>query len=66
VTAHRVTFLERVRKCFKNGATHNSDAARIFVKEGPVTDVVRTLSLAILHKNYFDATAQFLIDYHRI
>jgi len=29
-----------------------------FVREGPVTDVVRVQSLAILHKDHFEVTAQ--------
>jgi len=32
-----------------------SGAARNFVREGPVTDVIRVESLAILHKDHFDA-----------
>jgi len=31
----------------------------IFVREGPVTDVVRFQTLAILHKNHIDVTGQF-------
>jgi len=37
-----------------------------FVREGPVTDVVRFQTLAILHKNHFDVTGQFLVYYNRI
>jgi len=38
-----------------------SGAARNFVREGPVTDVVRVQSLAILHEDHFNVTAQFLV-----
>jgi len=31
--------------------------ARNFVREGPVTDVVRFQTLAILQKNHFDVTS---------
>jgi len=41
-------------------------AARDFVREGPVTDVVRFHTLAILHKDHFDVTGQFLVYYNRI
>jgi len=41
-----------------------SGAARNFVREGPVTKVVRVQSLVILHKDYFDVTAQFLVYYN--
>jgi len=41
-------------------------AARNFVQEGPVTDVVRFQTLAILHKDHFDVTGQFLVCYNRI
>jgi len=41
-------------------------AARNFVREGPVTDVVRFQTLAILHKDHFDVTGQFLVCYNRI
>jgi len=41
-------------------------AARNFVRERPVTDVVRFKTLAILHKDYFDVTVQFLVYYNRI
>ena len=40
--------------------------AKNFVQERPVTDVVRFQTLAILHKNYFDVTVQFLVYYNRI
>jgi len=43
-----------------------SGAAKNFVREGPVTDVVRFQSLAILHEDHFDDTAQVLIYYNRI
>jgi len=33
-----------------------SGAVRNFVREGPVTDVVRFQILAILHKDHFDVT----------
>jgi len=39
--------------------------ARNFVREMPVTDVVRFQTLAILHKDYFDVTVQFLVYYNR-
>jgi len=41
-------------------------AARNFVREGPVADVVRLQTLAILHKDYFNVTGKFLICYNRI
>jgi len=41
-------------------------AARNFVREGPVTDVVRFQTLAILRKDHFDVTGQFLVNYNRI
>jgi len=41
-------------------------AARNFAREGPVTDVVRFQTLAILHKDHFDVTGQFLVNYNRI
>jgi len=44
----------------------NRGAAGNFVREGPVTDVVRFQTLAILHKDHFDVTGQFLIYYSRI
>ena len=44
----------------------NRGAARNFVREGPVTDVVRFQTLAILHKDLFDVTGQFLVYYNRI
>ena len=40
--------------------------ARNFVRERPVTDVVRFQTLAILHKDYFDVTVQFLVYYNRV
>jgi len=40
--------------------------AKNFVREMPVTDVVRFQTLAILHKDYFDVTVQFLVYYNRI
>jgi len=40
--------------------------ARNFVRERPVTDVVRFQTLAILRKDYFDITVQFLVYYNRI
>jgi len=43
-----------------------SGAARNFVRERPVTDVVRFQTLAVLHKDYFDVTVQFLVYYNRI
>ena len=39
--------------------------AKNFVQERPVTDVVRFKTLAILHKDYFDVTVQFLVYYNR-
>ena len=39
--------------------------ARNFVREMPVIDVVRFQILAILHKDYFDVTVQFLVYYNR-
>jgi len=41
-------------------------AARNFVREGPVTDVIRFQTLAILHKDHFDVTGQLLVCYNRI
>ena len=41
-------------------------AARNFVRVGPVTDVVRSQTLAVLHKDHFDVTGQFLVCYNRI
>jgi len=41
-------------------------AARNFVREGPVTDVVRFQILAIWHKDHFNVTGQFLVYYNRI
>jgi len=43
-----------------------SGAARNFVREGLVTDVVRFQTLAIFHKDHFDVTRQFLVYYNRI
>jgi len=40
--------------------------AKNFVREMPVPDVVRFQTLAILHKDYFDVTVQFLVYYNRI
>jgi len=40
-------------------------AARNFVREGPVTDVVRFQTLAILHEDH-DVPGQFLVYYNRI
>jgi len=44
----------------------SSGTARSFVREWLVTDVVTVQSLAILHKDHFDVTAQFLVYYDRI
>jgi len=44
----------------------NRGAARNFVREGPVTDVVRCQTLTILHKDHFDVTGQFLVCYNWI
>ena len=44
----------------------SSGAASNFIREGPVTSVVRDQSSAILHKDHFDVTAQFLVYYNRI
>jgi len=41
-------------------------AARNFVREGSVTDVVRFQTLAILRKDHFDVTGRFLVYYNRI
>jgi len=41
-------------------------ATRNFFREGPVTDVVRFHTLAVLHKDHFDVTGQFLVYYNRI
>jgi len=41
-----------------------SGAARNFIREGPVTDVVRFHTLAFLHKDHFDG--QFLVYYNRM
>ena len=38
-------------------------AAMNFVREGPVTDVVRFQTLAILHKDHFDVTGQITTGY---
>jgi len=43
-----------------------SGAVRDFVRGWPVTSVVRVHFLVILHKDYFDVTAQFLVYYNRI
>jgi len=47
---------------------HVSDrgAAKNFVREGPVTDVVRFQTSAILHKDHFAVTGHFLVCYNRI
>jgi len=37
-------------------------AARNFVREGPVTDVIRFQTLAISHKDHFDVTGQLQQD----
>ena len=44
----------------------SSGAARNFVREGPVTDVARFQTSAILHKAHFAVTGQFLVYYNRI
>jgi len=41
--------------------TDTRGAAKNFVQEGPVTDVVRVQSLAVLDEDNFDVTAQFLV-----
>jgi len=41
-------------------------AAKNFVRERPATDVVRFQTLAILHKDLFDVTGQFLVYYNTI
>jgi len=46
--------------------TQSRGAARNFVREGTVTDVVRFQTLAILHKDHFDVTGHFLVYYNRI
>jgi len=38
-----------------------SGAARKYFREESVTDVVRFHTLAILHKDHFDVTGQFLV-----
>jgi len=37
-----------------------------FCSGGPVTDVARFQTLAILHKDHFDITGQLLVYYNRI
>jgi len=41
-------------------------AAKNFVREGPVTDLVRFQTLAILHKDHSDVIGQFLVYNNRI
>jgi len=41
-------------------------ASRNFVPEGPVSDVVRFQTLAILHKDPFDVTGQSLVNCNMI
>jgi len=43
--------------CF--GLPYSSGGARNFVREGPVTDIIRLQSLAILHKDHFDVQLNF-------
>jgi len=47
-------------------STATRGAARNFVRERPFTDVVRFQTLAILHKDHFDVTGQFMVYYNRI
>jgi len=52
--------------CISTPWTGRSGAAKNFFREGPVTAVVRVEFLAILRKDYFDVTAQFLVYCNRI
>ena len=45
---------------------YDKGAARNFVREGPVIDIVRLQHFAILQKDDFDVTGQFLVCYSRI
>jgi len=47
--------------CSYKVPSRNRGAARNFVRVGPVTDVVKFQTLAILHKYHFDVTGQFLV-----
>ena len=58
---NRITWLKFCdRNCTIRGAARN------FVWEGSLTDIVRFQTLAILHKDHFDVTGQFLVYYNRI
>jgi len=50
---------------FRSGGPVASGAARNFVREGPITDVVIVQFLAILHKDHFYVAAQFLVCYNK-
>jgi len=50
----------RARDSVASGAVWN------FVREGPVIDVIRFQTLAISHKDHFDAIGQFLVYYNKI
>jgi len=77
LAVHNVTvnhLRETIKRHWKNSVKINVSvidincrgAAKEFCSGGPVTDVVRFQTLAILHKDHFDVTGQFLVYYNRM
>ena len=58
----KVTGLNKIKCNERFSQSDCRGATRNFVREGPVTDVVRFQTLAILHKDHFDVNGQLQQD----